>query len=79
MEPKAIMSNLRVSAADQLLVEQVVRGDEHGWRQLVGKFQHRLTAFTRSKLGPAERTLIAEDLVQETFCLLYTSPSPRDS
>ena len=61
------MSDFRVSAADQLLVEQVVRGDENGWRQLVGKFQQRLTAFTRSKLGPAERTSIAEDLVQETF------------
>ena len=61
------MSDLRISAADQLLVEQVSRGDENGWRQLVGKFQQRLTAFTRSKLGPAERTSIAEDLVQETF------------
>jgi len=72
------MSDLRVSAADQLLVEQVVHGDENGWRQLVGKFQQRLIAFTRSKLGSAERTSIAEDLVQETFVsFLKSAPTYR--
>ena len=61
------MSDLRVSAADQHLLAQVIGGDENGWRLLVSKFQQRMTAFTRSKLGPADRSSIAEDLVQETF------------
>ena len=61
------MSDIRISAADQHLLDQIVRGDENGWRLLVDKFQQRLTAFTRSKLDAAERTSIAEDLVQETF------------
>lgn len=61
------MNNLRVSAADQHLLDQVIAGDENGWRLLVGKFQQRMIAFTRSKLGLADRSSIAEDLVQETF------------
>ena len=61
------MSDLRVSAADQHLLTQVISGDENGWRVLVNKFQQRMTAFTRSKLGPADRSSVAEDLVQEAF------------
>ena len=57
----------RVSEADRHLLERVAAGDESGWRQLVSRFQQRLLAFSRGKLSSADRSAVAEDLVQETF------------
>ncbi len=57
----------RVSEADRHLLQLVAVGDENGWRMLVSRFQQRLLAFSRGKLSSADRTAVAEDLVQETF------------
>jgi RNA polymerase sigma factor (sigma-70 family) len=57
----------RLTEADRHLLAQVAAGDNIGWQTLVSRFQQRLIAFSCSKLGLAERTSIAEDLVQETF------------
>ena len=57
----------RVSEADRHLLQLVLAGDEHGWRTLVSRFQNRLIAFSRGKLSSADRSAVAEDLVQETF------------
>lgn len=60
-----IRSNL--SDVDQLLIAQVLAGDEDGWRTLVAKFQQRLTAFASSQLGSTGASASADDVVQETF------------
>ena len=60
-------STKRVSEADRHLLQQVLAGDENGWRMLVSRFQQRLLAFSRGKLSSADRSAVAEDLVQETF------------
>jgi len=57
----------RVSEADRHLLQLVAAGDENGWRMLVARFQQRLIAFSRGKLSSADRSSVAEDLVQETF------------
>ena len=57
----------RISEADRHLLKLVTAGDENGWRTLVSRFQQRLLAFSRGKLNSADRTAVAEDLVQETF------------
>lgn len=57
----------RISEADRHLLQLVAAGDENGWRTLVSRFQHRLVAFSRGKLSSADRSAVAEDLVQETF------------
>ena len=57
----------RISEADKHLLQLVVAGDENGWRTLVSRFQQRLLAFSRGKLNSADRSAVAEDLVQETF------------
>lgn len=57
----------RISEADRHLLQLVAAGDEHGWRTLVARFQQRLLAFSRGKLSSADRSAVAEDLVQETF------------
>jgi RNA polymerase sigma factor (sigma-70 family) len=59
--------NERVSEADRHLLQLVAAGDENGWRTLVSRFQQRLIAFSRQKLNSADRSSVAEDLVQETF------------
>lgn len=61
------MTQTRTSQADQLLLQQIVDGDENGWRVLVSKFHGRMLSFAASKLSPSDRTSVAEDLVQETF------------
>ena len=48
-------------------MQQVLAGDENGWRTLVARYQQRLIAFSRGKLCSADRSSVAEDLVQETF------------
>lgn len=53
-----------LSPADQYLLDEIRRGSEAGWSQLVGRYQGRLLAFARSRLRqPSE----AEDMVQEAF------------
>ncbi|MEE9296736.1 MAG: sigma-70 family RNA polymerase sigma factor [Phycisphaerae bacterium] len=50
--------------ADQYLVEQIRTGDQGAWRQLIERYEGRLTAFARMRTaGLAD----AEDLVQDTF------------
>ncbi len=60
-------TNITISEVDQLLLAQVLSGDEDGWRAVVAKFQPRLTAFTHHQLGPSKATASADDIVQETF------------
>ncbi len=50
--------------ADQFLVEQIRSGDQSAWRQLIERYQGRLTAFARMRTASWAD---AEDLVQETF------------
>jgi len=63
----------RLSKADRHLLQLVAAGDEHGWRTLVARFQQRLLAFSRAKLSSADRSAVAEDLVQETFVSFLTA------
>lgn len=56
-----------ISEVDQLLLAQVLAGDEEGWRMVVSKYQQRLVAFTHNQLGPSNATANADDIVQETF------------
>lgn len=53
-----------VSRAEQLLLEHVRQGSPDAWRQLVERYQGRLSAFARNKGISAPD---AEDLVQDTF------------
>ncbi len=50
--------------ADQFLVEQIRKGKEHAWRQLIDRYTGRLLAFARARTASLSD---AEDLVQETF------------
>jgi RNA polymerase sigma factor (sigma-70 family) len=50
--------------AEQYLLEQVRKGSEGAWAQLVERYQGRLLAFARRRLP---RGADAEDLVQDTF------------
>ncbi len=52
------------SQADELLVDQIVRGDPDAWRMLIARFEGRLLAFARSRLAAHAD---AEDVVQEAF------------
>ncbi|MHC4066716.1 MAG: RNA polymerase sigma factor [Planctomycetota bacterium] len=50
--------------ADEFLVEQIRRGDQAAWRQLIERYEGRLLAFARARTA---RFADAEDLVQEAF------------
>jgi RNA polymerase sigma-70 factor, ECF subfamily len=50
--------------ADQYLVEQIRAGEQSAWRQLIGRYEGRLTAFARMRTASLSD---AEDLAQETF------------
>jgi RNA polymerase sigma factor (sigma-70 family) len=52
----------QISEADKYLLDLVRAGSPEGWSELVGRYEGRLLAFARGRMG-AE----AEDLVQETF------------
>ncbi len=56
--------------ADQFLIEAIRRGDQRAWHQLIDRYQRRLFAFARSRLGNASE---AEDALQETFLGFVTS------
>lgn len=50
--------------ADQFLVEQIKKGGEAAWRQLIDRYSGRLLAFARARTASLSD---AEDLVQDTF------------
>lgn len=56
--------------ADRYLIEKIHQGDPDGWSQLVQRYQGRLLAFARSRIG---RRSEAEDLVQDTFVSFLTN------
>lgn len=56
--------------SDELLIDDVRRGDERAWRQLIERYEGRLLAFVGGRV-PDRAT--AEDLVQETFIGLLVS------
>jgi len=57
-------------SADRFLVEQIRKGDQDAWRQLIDRYDGRLLAFARSRLSS---TADAEDLVQDAFIGFVTS------
>ncbi len=50
--------------ADQFLVDQIRQRDQAAWRQLIERYEGRLTAYARMRTASLAD---AEDLVQETF------------
>lgn len=50
--------------ADRFLIEQITRGSEPAWRQLIDRYTGRLLAFARARTPSLSD---AEDLVQEAF------------
>jgi RNA polymerase sigma-70 factor (ECF subfamily) len=50
--------------ADSFLVAAIRKGDQRAWRQLIERYQGRLLAFARSRLGAGAE---AEDALQETL------------
>jgi RNA polymerase sigma factor (sigma-70 family) len=50
--------------AERYMMDQIRRGSDEAWSQLVERYQGRLIAFARTR---APRGLDAEDLVQDTF------------
>ena len=65
----------RISIADSLLLEQVLAGDEDGWRAVVGRYGPRLTAFANNRMGKSRGVSAPEDVVQETFVSFLKSAS----
>lgn len=55
-----------LSQGEQFLLDQIRRGDQDGWTQLIDRYQGRLVAFARARLSKAAGA-DADDLVQETF------------
>ena len=49
---------------DLFLIRQIRAGDQRAWRQLIERYQGRLLAFARSRLGDGAE---AEDALQETL------------
>ena len=54
----------KVSQAEEYLLEQIRRGDNEAWSQLVDRYEGRLLQFAQAKLA---RRADYEDIVQETF------------
>lgn len=53
-----------ISEGESYLIDAVQRGDADAWREVIARYQGRLTSFARRMLAqPSE----AEDLVQDTF------------
>src|SRR5262245_40970709 len=58
------------SESDRLLIQQIRRGDEPAWQQLIDRYEGRLTAFVQRRLrDPAA----VEDVVQEAFIGFHNS------
>lgn len=53
-----------LAQADRYLLEQIRQGSSTGWAQLVERYEGRLAAFARRKIGAGGD---AEDMVQDTF------------
>lgn len=51
-------------SADRFLVEEIRRGSESAWRQLIERYQGRLVAFARTRIASLSD---AEDLVQDAL------------
>ncbi len=62
--------------ADRFLIEAIRTGDQRAWHQLIERFQGRLLAFARSRLG---RGSDADDAIQETFLGFVTSLKHYDA
>ncbi len=62
--------------ADEYLVEQIRSGDESAWRQLIERYEGRLTAYARMRTASLAD---AEDLVQESFVGFLQSLRHYDS
>ncbi len=52
------------SGADEFLINEIVKGDQSAWRQLIERYSGRLLAFARAR---TQSLSDAEDLVQECF------------
>ena len=59
----------KINKAEEILLEQIRRGDQAAWSQLVDRFRGRLLSFARTKLGGRGD---AEDVVQDTFVAFLT-------
>lgn len=55
---------------DRFLVGQIRRGDQRAWKQLIDRYQGRLTAFARGRLRDGAEV---DDAVQEAFVGFVTS------
>ena len=66
----------RSEGSEDPLLTAVRTGDAAAWQMLIDRFEGRLTAFARSRLGSTEA---AEDVVQETFVGFLTSLPNFDS
>jgi len=60
----------RKAAYDELLVEQIRRGDQAAWRKLIESYEGRLLAFVDSRLRNRHAS---QDVVQETLMGFLTS------
>jgi RNA polymerase sigma factor (sigma-70 family) len=58
--------------AERYMIDQIRRGSDEAWSQLVERYQGRLIAFARNRVP---RGLDAEDLVQDTFLLFLRKMS----
>lgn len=55
---------MQSQGADKFLIDEIRRGSEGAWRQLIDRYHGRLLAFARTRTASVSD---AEDLVQETF------------
>lgn len=63
--------------ADRLLVKRIRQGDSDAWEEFINRYEGRLLAFIRSRLG---NQATSEDAVQETFMgFLISLPNYDDS
>ncbi len=58
------------SETDTLLIRRIRAGDADAWNELIARFEGRLLAFVKSRIG---RRAPSEDVVQETFIGFLTS------
>lgn len=55
---------MRPADSDQILIQEILAGDQRAWSQLIDRYEGRLVAFAESRL---RNRADAEDAVQETF------------